>query len=54
MSDHHRIVTVVRSTLAKRNETVGRPMSLKKVLFVWLALLIACVAGAAYFDFGAL
>lgn len=53
MTDTYRIVTAVKSTLAKRNEKVGRPMSLKLVFFVWLFLLVASVIGAAWFGFGA-
>ena len=52
MTDTYRIVTAVKATLAKRNDKVGRPMSLKLVFFVWLFLLVASFLGAAYFDFG--
>ena len=53
MTDTYRIITAVRSTLAKRQGHVGRPMSLRIVFFVWLFLLLASILGAAWFDFGA-
>ena len=52
MADAYKIITAVKSPLAKPNDKVGRPMSLKVVFFVWLALLVIGPIGAYDFYIG--
>lgn len=52
MTDTYRIVAAVKATLAKPNDKITRPISLRAVFFVWLFLLLGCFLGAWYFDFG--
>jgi hypothetical protein len=52
MADIHRIITMVRSTLQRPNEEVGRPISLRTFAIGWLILLIISGLGAYDFYFG--
>ncbi len=52
MADIHRIITMVRSTLQRPNEEVGRPISLRTFAICWLILLIISGLGAYDFYFG--
>ena len=45
MVDSYKIMATVKSTLAKKGEHVGRPMSLKLVVVLWFVLTVIAVVG---------
>lgn len=52
MPDSYKIMAMVKATLQRPDDRVGRPMSLRLVFLVWLVLLIVSLIGAYDFYFG--
>ena len=53
MTEGYRLITVFKALLRPQNDRVGRPMSLRAVIIVWLVLLSISLYGAYDFYFGA-
>jgi hypothetical protein len=52
MVDSYKIMTAVKSTLARKGEHVGRPMSLRLVIVIWLVLTVVSLIGFYDYFFG--
>lgn len=52
MPDSYKIITMVKATLQRPNDQVGRPMSLRLVFVVWLILVLISGYGAYDFYYG--
>jgi len=53
MTEGYRLITVFKALLRKPNDQVGRPMSIRTAVIVWLVLLLISLYGAYDFYFGA-
>lgn len=53
MTEGYRLITVFKALLQKPGEHVGRPMSIRSAVIVWLVLLLISLYGAYDFYFGA-
>lgn len=52
MTEGYRLITVFKALLRKPNDQVGRPMSIRTAVIIWLVLLIISLYGAYDFYFG--